>query len=38
MGALLKTSKVENYNGFELPVGGRKPLDAGEKQAVKIGA
>lgn len=36
--ALLKTSKIENYYGFELPISGRQLLEAGEKQAVRIGA
>ena len=35
---LLKTSKIENYYGFELPVDGRQLLETGEKQAVRIGA
>lgn len=37
-GALLKTSKIENYYGFELPISGRQLLEAGEKQAARIGA
>lgn len=36
--ALLKTEKIENYYGFELPVGGRQLLETGEKQAARIGA
>lgn len=36
--ALMKASKIENYYGFELPISGRQLLEAGEKQAVRIGA
>lgn len=35
---LLKAGKVENYYGFEEPVSGRQLLEAGEKQALRLGA
>lgn len=36
--ALTKTSKIENYFGFEFPVSGRQLLENGEKQALRVGA
>ena len=36
--ALLKAEKIENYYGFEMPVSGRSLLEAGEKQALRLGA
>ena len=36
--ALVKTSKIENYYGFEQPVNGRQLLETGEKQAARVGA
>lgn len=35
---LLKAGKVENYYGFETPVSGRSLLEAGERQALRLGA
>lgn len=37
-GALKSTEKIENYYGFENPVSGKELLQAGEKQAVRLGA
>lgn len=34
---LLKTDKIENYYGFEQPTSGKDLLDAGEKQALRLG-
>lgn len=36
-GALEKTSAIENYYGFEAPVSGRSLLEAGLKQAARLG-
>ena len=36
--ALLKTEKIENYYGFEMPVSGRTLMESGEKQALRLGA
>lgn len=37
-GALEKTELIENYYGFSHPVSGKALLEAGEKQAVRLGA
>lgn len=37
-GALAKTSKIENYFGFEMPVSGKELLENGGKQALRLGA
>ncbi len=34
---LLKADKIENYYGFEQPTSGRALLEAGEKQALRLG-
>lgn len=36
--ALLKAEKIENYYGFEMPISGNNLLEAGEKQALRLGA
>lgn len=36
--ALIKADKVENYYGFENPIGGKELLITGEKQAERLGA
>lgn len=36
--SLVKADKVENYYGFEMPIGGKELLIAGEKQAKRLGA
>jgi len=36
--ALGKAEKIENYYGFEMPVSGKSLLEAGEKQALRLGA
>lgn len=36
-GALEKTDKIENYYGFAQPVSGKDLLDAGMKQAARLG-
>lgn len=35
---LLKADKIENYYGFEHPISGKELLEAGEKQARRLGA
>lgn len=35
---LLKADKIENYYGFENPIGGRELLETGLKQAERLGA
>lgn len=35
--ALLKAEKIENYYGFEQPIGGKELLETGEKQAARLG-
>jgi thioredoxin reductase (NADPH) len=35
---LLKADKIENYYGFENPIGGKELLDTGLKQALRLGA
>lgn len=35
---LLKAEKIENYYGFEMPISGNNLLEAGEKQALRLGA
>lgn len=34
---LLKADKIENYFGFENPIGGKELLELGEKQALRLG-
>lgn len=36
--SLRKTSKIENYYGFESPVSGEQLLEAGVRQAARVGA
>lgn len=36
--SLLKAGKIENYYGFENPVSGKDLLEAGERQALRLGA
>lgn len=35
---LFKADKIENYYGFENPIGGKELFEAGEKQALRLGA
>jgi len=35
--ALAKAERIENYYGFEMPVSGKNLLEAGEKQALRLG-
>jgi thioredoxin reductase (NADPH) len=35
--SLLRTEKIENYYGFEEPISGKALLEAGEKQASRLG-
>ncbi len=35
---LLKADKIENYYGFENPIGGKELLETGIKQALRLGA
>ena len=36
-GSLEKSEKIENYYGFETPVGGKELIDIGIKQAKNLG-
>lgn len=36
--ALVKAERIENYYGFEMPISGKSLLEAGEKQALRLGA
>lgn len=35
---LFKADKIENYYGFEHPIGGKELFETGEKQALRLGA
>ena len=36
-GALIRTEKIENYYGFEMPISGKELIEKGEKQAKNLG-